>query len=90
MSHDSVLNFLLREDYCPADLFARVSVTLDLVGGTLSVDDSIWDKPYSNPALNALIGRHYPPPFRIWNKCIALSDLQSDSTPNAIFKCCRI
>ncbi len=59
MSHDSVLNFLVREDYTPYDLFCRCKPLIILQGGTLSVDDSVWDKPYSNAKLNALIGRHY-------------------------------
>ncbi len=45
MSHDSVRNFLLREDYTPQDLFKRVCLLLVLAGGTLSV---FWDKPYSD------------------------------------------
>lgn len=59
MSHDSVRNFLVREDYVPKDLFTRVSKLTNLSGGVLSVDDSIWDKPYRNPKLTPLIGRHY-------------------------------
>lgn len=59
LSHDSVRNFLIREDFTPADLFERVCILLVLAGGTLSVDDSIWDKPYSNAKLNQLIGYHY-------------------------------
>lgn len=59
MSHDSVLNFLMREDYESKDLYDRVSSLLEVEGGVLSVDDSIWDKPYSHPKLNSLIGRHY-------------------------------
>lgn len=59
MSHDSVLNFLIREAYEPSDLFARLRGILHLEGGTLSVDDSIWDKPYSQSSCNELIARHY-------------------------------
>ena len=59
MSHDRVLNFLVRESYVPFDLFERVKTMLNLAGGTLSVDDSVLDKPYSNPAVQELIGRHY-------------------------------
>ena len=47
MSHDSVNRFLLREDYTPRDLFTEVRAGLDLKGGTVSVDDSVLDKPYS-------------------------------------------
>lgn len=59
ISHDSVRNFLVREDFTPRDLFDRVCSLLVLSGGVLSVDDSIWDKPYSDAKLNPLIARHY-------------------------------
>lgn len=47
ISHDSVNRFLLREAYEPQDLFAEASKLLNLLGGTLNVDDSTLDKPYS-------------------------------------------
>lgn len=47
ISHDSVNRFLLREAYEPKDLFAEASKLLNLLGGTLNVDDSTLDKPYS-------------------------------------------
>lgn len=47
ISHDSVNRFLLREAYEPRDLFTEASQLLNLVGGTLNVDDSTLDKPYS-------------------------------------------
>ena len=46
ISHDSVNRFLQREAYTPLDLFNESKIGLELVGGTLSVDDSILDKPY--------------------------------------------
>lgn len=46
ISHDSVNRFLLREAYEPRDLFTEASKLLNLVGGTLNVDDSTLDKPY--------------------------------------------
>ena len=48
ISHDSVNRFLNRESYSPKDMFDEARSTLNLVGGTLSVDDSVLDKPYSN------------------------------------------
>ena len=54
ISHDSVNRFLLREDYTPHDLFNEVRADLNLKGGTVSVDDSVLDKPYSH--LIALVG----------------------------------
>ena len=46
-SHDSVNRFLLREAYEPKDLFDEAEPHINLIGGTLSVDDSVLDKPYS-------------------------------------------
>jgi hypothetical protein len=48
MSHDSVNRFLHRETYSPEDLFNEAKRSIDLVGGTLSVDDSVLDKPYAH------------------------------------------
>ena len=45
MSHDSVNRFLLREDDTPRDLFNEVRAGLNWKGGTVSVDDSVLDKP---------------------------------------------
>lgn len=54
MSHDSVNRFLNRESYSPEDLFNEVKPSINLRGGTLSVDDSVLDKPYAHYI--ALIG----------------------------------
>lgn len=48
ISHDSVNRFLNRESYDGEDLFNEVKPFIDLCGGTLSVDDSVLDKPYAN------------------------------------------
>ena len=48
ISHDSVNRFLNRESYDGEDLFNEVKVLINLCGGTLSVDDSVLDKPYAN------------------------------------------
>jgi hypothetical protein len=55
ISHDSVNRFLLRENYTPQDLFNEVKDELILEGGVVSVDDSVLDKPYSNPKKSQLI-----------------------------------
>ena len=55
LSHDSVNRFLLRERYGARDLFNMVSPHIDLLGGTLSGDDSVIDKPYSDPHKAKLI-----------------------------------
>ena len=46
LSHDSINRLLLRERYCPEDLFNDVKGELILEGGTLSVDDTVIDKLY--------------------------------------------
>ncbi len=56
MSHDSVNRFLLRERYDPKDLLDEVKLQINLVGGTLSGDDTVIDKPHSDPSLAELIG----------------------------------
>ncbi|MDD5502983.1 MAG: transposase [Candidatus Thermoplasmatota archaeon] len=47
ISHDSVNRFLNRESYSGRDLYNEASSSLNLKGGTLSVDDSVLDKSYS-------------------------------------------
>lgn len=47
ISHDSVNRFLERENYSPNDLFNEAKKLINMTGGTLSVDDSVLDKPYS-------------------------------------------
>jgi hypothetical protein len=56
MSHDSVNRFLVRERYEPLDLFDEVKLDINLNDGTLSGDDTVIDKPYSDPQLTELIG----------------------------------
>ena len=57
ISHDSVNRFLLRESYAPRDPFEEASRSLNLQGGTLNVDDSTFDKPYSQHM--ALVGHFW-------------------------------
>lgn len=59
LSHDSVNRFLLRERYTPKDLFDEVKGDLNLESGTLSVDDSVEDKPYRDPSKSALVDYFY-------------------------------
>lgn len=59
LSHDSVNRFLLREQYEPKDLFDEVKLYINLVGGILSADDTVIDKPHSEPKLIELIGYVY-------------------------------
>ena len=55
VSHDSINRFLERERYEPKDLFDDESRHIEKVGGTLNVDDSVLDKPYSDPQKASLI-----------------------------------
>jgi hypothetical protein len=48
ISHDSVNRFLLREHYEASDLYAEALTVVNPLGGTLSVDDTVLDKPYAN------------------------------------------
>jgi hypothetical protein len=47
ISHDSANRFLQRERYEGKDLYTESAPHLNLKGGTLSVDDCVLDKPYS-------------------------------------------
>jgi Transposase DDE domain len=47
ISHDSANRFLLRESYEPKDLFDEAKKLVNMQGGTLNVDDTTLDKPYS-------------------------------------------
>ena len=55
ISHDSVNRFLEREDFDPKDLYDAEKENIELIGGILSADDSVLDKPYSNPSKAAFI-----------------------------------
>ena len=56
LSHDSVNRFLLRESYAPVDLLNEFKQYIELIGGTLSIDDTVIEKLYSNPELSEFIG----------------------------------
>lgn len=55
ISHDSINRFLERERFEPKDLFDEEKSKIELNGGILSVDDSVLDKPYSDPGKAAFI-----------------------------------
>lgn len=59
LSHDSVNRFLLREQYEPKDLFDEIKLSINLVVGILSGDDTVIDKPHSDPKITELIGYYY-------------------------------
>jgi hypothetical protein len=49
VSHDSVNRLLLRERYEPKDLFYTVKKIINIIGGILSVDDTVVEELYSDP-----------------------------------------
>jgi hypothetical protein len=64
ISHDSINRFLERERFEPKDLFEEEKNKIEMIGGVLSVDDSVLDKPYSDPSKAAFIdyfwsGKHH-------------------------------
>lgn len=64
ISHDSINRFLERERFEPKDLFDEEKSRIELIGGILSVDDSVLDKPYSDASKAAFIdyfwsGKHH-------------------------------
>lgn len=86
LSHDSVNRFLLRERYEPKDLFDEVKLHINLVGGTLSADDTVIDKPHSDPKLTELIayiysGRHHRTVKGIQLITLYYTDLSGKSVP---------
>ncbi len=86
LSHDSVNRFLERERYTPEDLFNEEKDALEWVGGILSVDDSVLDKPYSDPSKAALIDKFYSGKHKGVVKginliCLFYTDIQGLTVP---------
>ncbi len=59
VSHDEINRFLLSSEFTGKDLFEAVKPGILLKGGTLSVDDSVLDKPFTDPATTELAGYFY-------------------------------
>ena len=76
ISHDSVSRFLNRKDYQLKNLFEATAQDLCLVGGTLSIDDTVLDKPYSHSV--ALASHFWPGKHHRAVKGINFSPLQYD------------
>ena len=57
ISHHSANRFLHHKNYQPKDMSDEAIETLNPTGGTLSVDDSVLDKPYSYSV--ALVGHFW-------------------------------
>ena len=80
LSHDSVNRFLLRERYTPKDLFDQVEGNLIGASGTLSVDDSVEDKPYRDPSKSAFVDYFWSGKHKRSVKCINLITLYYTDT----------
>jgi hypothetical protein len=63
VSHEEVNRFLLQGNYSGKDLYEKAVVHLVAQGGTLSVDDSVLDKPYSQQETSLITylysGKHH-------------------------------
>ena len=59
MSHDSINRFRERERYDPKDLFTEIKGAIEPSGGTLSGDDTIVEKLYSDLDKTELIGYYW-------------------------------
>lgn len=63
VSHDEVNRFLLQGNYGGKDLYEKAVIHLLTKGGTLTVDDSVLDKPYSQQETNLISyfysGKHH-------------------------------
>ena len=86
ISHDSINRFLERERFDPKDLFDEEREAIELVGGILSVDDSVLDKPYSDRNKAALVdlfwsGKHKQVVQGINLVSLFYTDIQGVSVP---------
>ncbi len=84
ISHDSVNRFLLSESYEPKDLFNEAQKLLDTVGGTLHVDDTTLDKPYSQKmelVAHFWSGKHHRVVKGLSLVTLYYSDVQERSLP---------
>ena len=59
VSHDKVNNFLLSGNFTGKNLYDKAVPHLIQFGGTLSVDDTVLDKPYADLNKNDLVGYFY-------------------------------
>lgn len=80
VSHDSVNRFLLRERYSPQDLFNAVKPYISGPGGVISVDDTVVEKPYSDPIKAELIGYFWSGKYHKAIKGISLITLYYTTT----------
>jgi Transposase DDE domain len=86
ISHDSVNNFLLENEFNPKNLFDEIATQINLIGGVLSIDDTVIDKPFSHKTKTEYIswfysGRHHEKTKGINLITMYYSDKQGNSVP---------
>lgn len=59
VSHDQINRLLTNKTWSGKDLFDKAFPSLVAEGGTLTVDDTVIDKPYSKLEANELVGYFY-------------------------------
>ncbi len=53
------IDFCYTNSMNPAYLFDEIKLSINLVGGILSGDDTVIDKPHSDTKITELIGYYY-------------------------------
>jgi hypothetical protein len=85
VSHDMVNRFLLQGNYTGKDLYEKAAVHLVYHGGTLTVDDSVLDKPYSQVETELITylysGKHHRSVKGIGLITLLYTDIQAVSLP---------
>lgn len=83
IGHDSVTNFLDRENFEPIDLYNEAIKNVNPVGGIISVDDTVLDKPYSSKTdlLGYYSGKHHKAVQGINLITLYYTDLTGNSQP---------
>lgn len=56
ISHDEVNRFLNGSSFSGKDLFDKICPAIVLSAGVLHVDDTVLDKPFSDPQHTELVG----------------------------------
>lgn len=59
VSHDMANHFLSLNKFSGKEIFEYARPLLNPIGGILTVDDSVADKPYSSIAANDLVEKHW-------------------------------
>lgn len=85
VSHDQVNRFLLQGNYTGKNLYEKAIVHLVAAGGTLTVDDSVLDKPYSQLDTELITylysGKHHRPVKGIGLITLLYTDIKGMSLP---------